>query len=94
MLRKRCVITCDYEKVNGYAPEKGACAPCVQQVNGYAPEYYRVLTDFIHYYARLGTKRYQKELSQPLQLLTNSPGILNGYAPEYVHNVSDSNFVS
>ena len=84
MLRKNGSAPSSCWQVNGYAPEKGACAPCVQQVNGYAPEYDRVLTDFIHYYARLGTKRYQKELSQPLQLLTNSPGILNGYAPEYV----------
>ena len=84
MLRKSCVSLFTSEKVNGYAPEKVAFRPHHLRVNGYAPEKTGILSDYIHFYVLLWTNGHQKEAFSPLLAADCSPGILNGYAPEYV----------
>ena len=75
-------------KVNGHAPEKVAFRIHILQVKGYAPEKSGVLSDYIHFYVLLGTNGHQKEAFFTLSATDYSPGILNGYAPEYVHTPS------
>jgi hypothetical protein len=53
-------------------------------VNGYAPEKSGILSDYIHFYVLLWTNGHQKEAFSALSATDCSPGILNGYAPEYV----------
>lgn len=84
MLRKSGTPRIDSEKVNGHAPEKVAFRIHILQVNGYAPEKSGVLSDYIHFYVLLGTNGHQKEAFFTLSATDYSPGILNGYAPEYV----------
>ena len=90
MLRKSCVPLFTSEKVNGYAPEKVAFRPHQLQVNGYAPEKSGILSDYIHFYVLLWTNGHQKEAFSPLLATDYNPGILNGYAPEYVFNQQES----
>lgn len=84
MLRNSCARLPNREKVNGYAPEKMAFSLHRWLVNGYAPEKSGILSDYIHFYVLLGTNGYQKEALLALSAADCSPGILNGYAPEYV----------
>ena len=84
MLRKNGSAPSSGRKVNGYAPEKVVFRPQIMQVNGYAPEKIRFLGNCIHLYVLLWTKGYQKELILALLAADCSPGMLNGYAPEYV----------
>jgi hypothetical protein len=42
-------------------------------------------SDYIHFYVLLWTNGHQKEAFSALSAADCSPGILNGYAPEYVH---------
>ena len=84
MLRKNGSAPSCCQNVNGYTPEKGASRTQFSQVNGYAPEKKRFLSDFIHFYVLLWTNGHQKEPILALLAADCSPGILNGYAPEYV----------
>ena len=84
MLRKSGGLFLADEKVNGYAPEKVALRPHHLRVNGYAPEKSGILSDYIHFYVLLWTNGHQKEAFSPLLATDYNPGILNGYAPEYV----------
>ena len=90
MLRKKRVSLFTSEKVNGYAPEKVAFRPHFLPVNGYAPEKSGILCDYIHFYVLLWTNGHQKEAFSALPATDCSPGILNGYAPEYVNKVRKS----
>ena len=45
----------------------------------------RFSSGFIHFYVLLGTNGHQKEPVLGLLAADCSPGMLNGYAPEYVH---------
>ena len=91
MLRKSCVPLFTTEKVNGYAPEKVAFRPHHLRVNGYAPEKSGILSDYIHFYVLLWTNGHQKEAFSALSAADCSPGILNGYAPEYVIDKTTEN---
>lgn len=84
MLRKKGGLLTANEKVNGYAPEKVTFRPHLLQVNGYAPENSAGLNDSIHFFVLLWTNGYQKEPISALMVADCSPGMLNGYAPEYV----------
>ena len=84
MLRKNGFAPSSGRKVNGYAPEKVAFRPQIMRVNGYAPEKFRFLSGFIHFYVLLWTNGHHKERILTLQDADCSPGMLNGYAPEYV----------
>ena len=57
-------------------------------MNGHAPEKSADLIDFIHFYVLLWTNGPQKEAILSLLAADCNHGILNGYAPEYVTNLS------
>ena len=65
-----------------------------REVNGYAPEKSGILSDYIHFYVLLWTSGHQKEAFSTLLATDCSPGILNGYAPEYVEGGRGTRLVS